>query len=68
MTVGQLEQRLKKYPRDTTVLIMASTDDPHYPKTGVTIQEQLVATFVRPDIESVPASVFLVPVRELKAE
>lgn len=65
MTVSQLVARLKHYPPDTKILILAGTNHVEYPNTGIDIRAELVATFIRPDFESVPSSVFLVPEQPL---
>ncbi len=65
MTVGQLQKRLEHYPPEAKVLIQVLTDIDEYPNTGVAIKADLVATFIRPDFESVPSSVFLVPETDL---
>jgi hypothetical protein len=65
MTVGQLEQLLKHYPRETKILILATTDNTDYPNMGIDIAK-LVATFVRPDFETVPSSLSLVPMKPLR--
>ena len=65
MTVAQLLARLKPYPPDTKILILAGTNHVEYPNTGINVKDELVATFIRPDFESVPSSVFLVPEQPL---
>jgi len=67
MTVGQLEARLKHYPREAKVMILATTQVVFQPdaQIGINILDDLKQSFVRPDFETVPSSVFLVPEQEL---
>jgi len=62
MTVGELEQRLKLYPRETTVLILATNGEGQH---GIRIMPELIGTHMRPDVESSPVSILLVPEQEL---
>jgi hypothetical protein len=56
MTVLQLQQRLSRYPLDAKVLIFRAPL-----RHGVDIQDDVIETFVRPDFETVPSSILLVP-------
>jgi hypothetical protein len=62
MTVGQLQARLRDYPLETKILILVTTADG---QRGINIMPELIGTFVRPDFETVPSSVLLVPEHEL---
>ena len=62
MTVGQLQARLRDYPLDAKVMILATTPTG---QRGIDINHELMATFIRPDTETVPSSVFLVAEDEL---
>lgn len=56
MTVGQLELRLARYPKDAQVLIFRPPL-----RRGVEIQEEVIETFIRPYCETIPSSILLVP-------
>lgn len=62
MTVGMLEARLRNYPKSAQVLILVTVGET---QMGVKIHDDLKPTFIRPDVESLPSSILLVPECEL---
>jgi hypothetical protein len=56
VTVGELEKRLGRYPANAKVLMFRPPL-----RVGVDIEEDIIATFIRPDFESIPSSILLVP-------